>query len=65
MGDKIILLMWGVHEITKKNADGSLECVFLPDASVKKLKKKFNWVLDDGHLVPTKFKEYGDLMSKV
>ena len=57
--------MWGVHEITKKNADGSLECVFLPDASVKKLKKKFNWVLDDGHLVPTKFKEYGDLMSKV
>lgn len=48
---QIILVMWGVVEVTavEKGPDGSvlrMAGVRQPDASVKKLKHKFNWVAD-------------------
>merc|ERR1712070_1299422 len=67
-GDKIILLNWGVVNVTKVTKEGdritSIEGAYDADASVKKIKKKFNWVADVGDVVPVKIKEYDNLINK-
>ena len=69
VGDKVILLMWGVVEVTAvvKDAEGKvvgLSAVRLPDASVKKIKQKFNWVAKTADALAATVTEYDHLIAK-
>lgn len=70
VGDLIILLMWGVCEITHVEKDArtgkvmSLKGIRQPEASVKKIKKKFNFVADTPDVYKAKLVEYDHLITK-
>jgi glutamyl-tRNA synthetase len=68
-GDKIILLQWGVVEVTAvhRGADGKvsgLEGSHQPEASVKKIKQKYNWVAETDDLLTATIKEFDHLITK-
>jgi glutamyl-tRNA synthetase len=72
VGDKIILLWWGVVEITAVVVDDSsgggltkLEGVRLPEVKPSsKMKQKFNWVCSDEDVVEAQIVEFDHLITK-
>ena len=70
VGDKVILIMWGVVEVTAVERDAASGAVTglaglrLPDASVKKIKQKFNWVADTADVLTATVAEYDHLITK-
>lgn len=70
VGDVFILLMWGVCEITHVEKDAktgkvlSLKCIRKPEASVKKIKKKFNFVAETKDIYKAKILEFDHLITK-
>jgi glutamyl-tRNA synthetase len=69
-GDLVILLFWGVCEVTKVVKDKktnkviSLSGIRKPDTSVKKIKKKFNFVADTKDILKATVIEYDHLITK-
>jgi len=70
VGDLIILLMWGVCEITHVEKDKktgniiSLKGIRKPETSVKKIKKKFNFVADTKDILKAQVIEFDHLITK-
>jgi glutamyl/glutaminyl-tRNA synthetase len=70
VGDKMILVNWGVVEVTAVEKDAasgkvlSLSGERQPEVSVKKIPRKFTWVADTSDVLVGSIKEYDHLVTK-
>jgi len=62
VGENIVLIRWGVINITK--VEGGLEGVFVPDGDVKAAKRKISWLADVPENIPVILTEFDNLLSK-
>ena len=65
VGEKIVLMRWGVVEITAVNDDGSLEGTYVPDGDIKAAKRKLTWMsVSDTTNIDVTLTEFDNLISK-
>lgn len=63
VGEKLVLLKWGVFEIIEKEND-SLKIKFLPEDKDFKNPPKFTWLSNQpDNLIEVNYTEYGDLLK--
>merc|ERR1711957_1064367 len=62
VGENIVLIRWGVINITK--AEGRLEGIFVPNGDVKAAKRKISWLADVPENIPVTLCEFDNLLSK-
>ena len=69
VGDKLILVNWGVVEVKAVDKDSNGNVIGLsgerqPEASVKKIPRKFTWVAQTPDVLAGTIKEYDHLITK-
>jgi len=62
VGEKIVLIRWGVIEVTK--VEGGLEGTFVPDGDIKAAKRKISWLAGVPENIPVVLSEFDNLISK-
>jgi len=62
VGENIVLLRWGVVNITK--VEGGLEGIYVPDGDFKAAKRKLSWLAKVPNTTPTVLTEFDNLISK-
>mmetsp|Transcript_32228 Transcript_32228/g.56094 ORF Transcript_32228/g.56094 Transcript_32228/m.56094 type:complete len:897 (+) Transcript_32228:64-2754(+) len=62
VGENIVLIRWGVINLTK--VEGGLEGFFVPDGDVKAAKRKISWLADVPENIPVILTEFDNLLSK-
>lgn len=61
-GESIVLMRWGVFEVTR--TEGGLEAVFVPDGDFKSAARKLTWIAPHPNNTPCRVKEFDNLISK-
>ena len=64
VGQNIVLMRWGVINITKINDDGSLEGTYDPEGDIKAAKPKLSWLADVSENTPVVLTEFDNLITK-